>query len=193
MKKILSILLTVACILTLCGCDSQKTYTGKLEYQGKCIDYDFNVEVDTPILIREVEMVQYHKDDNGEVSLVLANYPIESFDNYINPEFNKEIESKLFYSELKINGVVLSEDMIKAIVYSDNVEKIKYTELDENICNKYGLILLDGSYVTASNDYNVGDIKVTYYYLNPNNIYNIQSSIIDSKLEPVDGYSISVE
>lgn len=190
MKKILITLLSILSILVLCGCSSVTTYTGKLEYTGTVKDEELNVEVDAPILIREVEMVQYYKDENGNVKTVLANYPIDSFDGYTNPEF--KMNNAIIHGELKINGVVLSEEMIKAIVYSDNVKKIK-VDVDGNSGNKLGLVYLDGSYVTASNDYELGDIKVTYYYIDGNNSYKLTGAIIDDKLDTCDKYLVEIE
>lgn len=182
MKRIIKslVLLSLLTILVSCG---EKTFTGKLEYSAKPQDEMFNVEVDAPILIRTVEMVQYYKNDNGEVIKVFSNEPIESFDNYVNPEFNNEIISEVFFNDISIDGIMLSEDLVKAIAYSENTIKKELKDLPEDELNKYNLVLVDGVYATANNDWEIGDLRISYSYVDKDDVYNISGKLKDDVLE----------
>lgn len=173
MKKILTVLLSILFLSLLCGCSKKETISGKLYYSEKVIDPDFGIEVDSPILIREVEMVQYFKNDNGDVEMVFANYPIESFDEKTNPEFPNYVTSEVFHEKLYINGIELSEGVIQNIINSADIPKIQLNDLPKDNGNKFNLVEYNGAYVTASNNWDIGDIRVTFYYLDKDNIYNL--------------------
>lgn len=163
MRKLI-ILFVLVSLLSLSGCSS--TFNGKVETFGNAVDDELGVTCDSAILVREVEMVQYYKYGDGKVELVLANYPIESFDSYNNPEFPEDITSKIFFSSVKIGNNELSEDQIKSLVYSNQEELTKLRDLPEDVGNKYGLILNDGAYISASNEWKIGEIRITYYIMN---------------------------
>ena len=175
-------------MLTACG---EKTYTGALRSESNASDSDLNISVDAPILVRNVEMVQYYKDEAGNVSSVLANYPIESFDGYTNPEFPKDITNKIFHSDIYIGENKLSNELVEAIVYSDGVKKTDLLDLPENNGNAYNLVYTNGSYVTASNDWQIGEIKVTYYYIDSKTMYEIVAKLEDGVLIYTDKFTIS--
>lgn len=181
MKRIITIFITLLLSLILVSC-GEKTYTGKLEYSGLVKDELLDVEVDAPILIRQVEMVQYYKDETGNVELVFANKPIESFDEYTNPDF-PDIQSEIFHNDVKLEGYSLSDNLIKYMAYSEDIEKIKLTDLKENeALYKNKLLLLDDAYASYGNEWKLGDIRITYYYLNPDNIYELTAKVSDNTL-----------
>ena len=182
MKRIIKLLILLSLLTILVSC-GEKTFTGKLEYSAKPLDEMFNVEVDAPVLIRTVEMVQYYKNDNGEVVKVFSNEPIESFDNYVNPEFNNEIISEVFFNDISIDGIKLSEDLVKAIAYSENTIKKELKDLPEDELNKYNLVLVDGVYATANNDWEIGDLRISYSYVDKDDVYNISGKLKDDVLE----------
>lgn len=189
MKSIkLTIILSILLLLCACG---EKTYTGALRSESNASDPDLNISVDAPILVRNVEMVQYYKDEAGNVSSVLANYPIESFDGYTNPEFPKDITNKIFHSDIYIGENKLSNELVEAIVYSDGVKKTDLLDLPENNGNAYNLVYTNGSYVTASNDWQIGEIKVTYYYIDSKTMYEIVAKLEDGVLIYTDKFTIS--
>lgn len=189
MKSIkLTIILSILLLLCACG---EKTYTGALRNESNAFDSDLNISVDAPILVRNVEMVQYYKDEAGNVSSVLANYPIESFDGYTNPEFPKDITNKIFHSDIYIGENKLSNELVEAIVYSDGVKKTDLLDLPENNGNAYNLVYTNGSYVTASNDWQIGEIKVTYYYIDSKTMYEIVAKLEDGVLIYTDKFTIS--
>lgn len=181
-KKKKIIIFIVVFIILIVGCTISlyfklnKKIEGKFTYSSLASDDRYGVEINSPILIREVEMVQYYKDENGKVELVFANYPIESFDNYNNPNFPEEIKSEVFYSEdIKFNDYELSEDVIDAIAYSD-IDKLEITELQVNDVLEDNLVCVDNALVSASNEWQLGEIRITYKYIDPSKEYSINSS-----------------
>ena len=68
---------------------------------------------------------------------ILANYPIESFDEYINPDFPQDLTNEVFYSSVKLNNVQLYSEQIKTLVYS-NADKLEtYDKLNDEYIAKY--------------------------------------------------------
>ena len=185
-KKI--ICLIIIFIIVIVGCTialyfvSNKTITGKFSYSTSAKDDRYGIEVDSPILIREVEMVQYYQNENGEAELVFANYPIDSFDNYINPEFPKDIQSKVFYSgDIKFAGYELNEDVINAIAYSD-IKKMEITKLQVDDVLEDNLVCTGNALVSASNEWQLGEIRITYKYIDSSKEYSIKSSINNNQI-----------
>ena len=160
MKKLSLILV----LFLICGCSN--IIKGNITAEGNTIDNELDIACDSPILVRNVEMVQYNKNESGEVELVLANYPIESFDSYTNPEFPENISNKIFHSSIYINGTELTDEQIECLVYNNQADLMKLTDLPEHNGNIYGLVLNDGSYISASNDWKLGEIRITYYTMN---------------------------
>ena len=159
-----------------------KSITGGFTYSTPARDDKYGIEIDSPILIREVEMVQYYQDENGEIKLVLANYPIESVDNYVNPEFPDDIQSDIFYSDdIKFAGYELSKDVINAIAFS-NIEKKEIKELQIDNVLEDNLVCAGNALVSASNDWQLGEIKITYKYIDCSKEYVIKAKIKDNEI-----------
>lgn len=194
-KKIIlsSILITIVVIVVFC-LFSYKKIVGKFSYSSPARDDMFGVSIDSPILIRKVEMVQYCKNEDGTVELVLSNYHINSFDDYINPDFPSDIKSEVFYSEdIEFSGYNLSADVIKEIAYSKSIEKIEATDFQVNDdISEYNLVYTDGSLVTASNEWELGEIKITYSYIDPSKEYIIKSSILNKSITYNPFFNISI-
>ena len=164
MKRLNKIFVVLCSLLVLTACSN--ILTGKIEATAGAKDDVLNVNTDAQILVRKVEMVQYTKDENGDVKLVLANYPIESFDEYTNPDFPQDLTNEVFYSSVKLNDVELDSEQVKTLVYS-NVDKLEpYDKLNEEYIAKYNLIKKDGCYITCSSDWELGDIRVSYQIMN---------------------------
>jgi len=173
----------VAALLLICF-PFEKSYEGKIESLTGAQDVDFNVQTNSAVLIRKVEMVQWYKDEKG-VRKVLSNMPIPSFsDNgteYKNPSFPTDIISKTFFGTAKIGDTKLGDDILGILAYN-GIEFKQITELDEDSANKYGMIHYEDGYVTSSNDWEIGDIRVTFYSLNDTNTYSITGTIVDGVL-----------
>lgn len=180
MKK-LSILLIILLLLTGCG---SKTYSGKIEVIEGAKDSEFGITTESALLYREVEMVQWINDEQG-VRLVLANYPIESFEydgkEYINPSF--PIESACFVGKSTISGVELSEDVLKAIMFSDIGAKTSVVEeLPISFRSDVDLVQYGSSYATGHNDWTLGDVKITFSYLDDDSSFTVKGSVKDNVL-----------
>ncbi len=176
MKKLSLAALILALVLLLASCGG-KEVSGKLEYTDKAKDSEFGVEVDAPILVRCVEMVQNYKDENGE-RLVLSNKKLESEVSASNPDFPEDVKEAIFCGEVKLNGTVLSEDAVKAIVYSETVVKNTLNELPKNGGNAFGLVYKDGAYVSASDEWKAGEIRVSYYYISEDDAVSVLDSFL---------------
>ena len=157
---------------------SSKDIIGTFSFNEVAIDNKYNVKSETGILIKKVEMVQYHKNGDGEVELVFANYPLESLDGYDNPEFPEDIVSEEYYSDsIKFGEYELSENAIHQIIENKAIEKVQLLNLPEDGAIKDNLVIVNGTYVTASNEWALGEIKITYYYIDMSQKFKINASI----------------
>lgn len=168
---------------------TNESASGKFVFENK-IDTEFNVSVDTPLLVRKVEMVQYCKDDNGNIEMVFSDKPIDSFDGYINPTFPSGITSEVFYDNTTLNGNLLSLDAAKTIAESD-IDMIKLEELPEDGGNHLNLVYYNGAYISASNNWKVGEIRVTFYYLDPNKTYSIKGIVNNNVIVSIDSITVN--
>ncbi len=165
--------------------DKRLYLNGDIKVIENAYDDEFDISVASPILIRNVEMVQYYKDDEG-VRMVLANYPIASFDDYINPDFSN-IRSKVFYGDSKINDIVLDETILKQIYINNFDSPLIYKQVEDLPLENgdvYNLVYNNGAYVTASDEWHLGDIRVTYYYLDEEELkdFTVVARCKDNKL-----------
>jgi len=144
---------------------------------GNVKDEVFNVETESSVLYREVMMVQKISDENGE-RLVLSNYQLDE-----SQLFESDVNSQYFYGDSKINGLSISDDLLEYIykVIRKQGNTIEVLAQDENSGNKFNLTLANGSYVTASDDWAIGDIKVSFSTIN-NDSLAIVGTIKDGKL-----------
>lgn len=160
--------------------NKQVLLSGKLINDSNAKDDLLGIETDSPVLIRNVSMVQWYKDEDG-IRLVLANYPLESFKDgdkeYNNPEFPNDITSEVFTGSVRIEGydLKIGSNVLKAL---SSLKQTTINELPENNGNNHNLTYVNGAYVTASDDWNLGDIKVTYSYIDVNELNDI--SILSS-------------
>jgi len=166
--------------------------TGDIKTISNAYDDELEIEVNSPILVREVKMAQYYKDNNG-VRLVLANYPIDSFTadgtNYQNPKFYSEVESKVFLGEASLNEYKLDEEALNLIAYKavQGSSLTQLTDLNPVKGFKYNLVKYEDAYITASDDWALGDVEITYYYLSEEDAanYTIAGNISGSNISPV--------
>ena len=176
--------------------------SGPMTIKGQAYDEVFDISVDDPVLIRNVEMVQWYKDEKG-IRLVFANYPLESFEEsgirYENPEF--PYYSEMFYGDTFIKDVRLDETYLDELLKKDlKLKDLK--QLPEENGLRYGLICLDGAYVSASDEWQLGEIKVYYTYLDDKDIPELiytgdldenKNLTMDSELKPIYDAAASLE
>lgn len=177
MKKILILLITLLCF-TACA---SKKISGVIDTKKGAIDELLAVESDYPALYRKVEMVQYYNDE-GTAKLVFANYHIDSFElngtKYENPELPTDIVSEVIAGEAYIGETALSQEVLAALIFNGG-STTRLTGLDPEAGNEYGLTYEDDYYITASNNWEVGDIRVSYYGLDDASTFNISGKISD--------------
>lgn len=162
---------------------------------GTVKDDLFDVEVDSAVLVRDVEMVQWYKDEEKGIRLVLANYQLDSFEDdgvkYENPKFYTDIKSEVFYGTATIKELEVDKSVLEGVVkefYKGNLEKTYYKDLVNDKNKAYDLVIRDGDYVTPSNEWQLGDVRVSYYYLDDTaitvvgNIHNSKISISNNGL-----------
>lgn len=191
-KKVSKTIIIILCILVILNIVSlgylyiitNSEISGKFIFTTKN-DTEFDISVDAPLLYRKVEMVQYHKDDSGNVEMVFSDKPIESFDSYVNPDFPQDITSKIFYENTTLDGKSLSLDSAIDIINSD-IEMVRLDSLSEDGGSEFGLVCQDNAYISASNEWNIGEIRVTFYYLDPNKTYSIKGIVNNNVIDRID-------
>ena len=150
--------------------DSSKSYDnqtvaingGFVSEQG-AYDEELLTGCDSAILLRDVKMLQWVNDEKG-VRLALANYPVDSFEvdgaKYENPKFYNELPRVVNHGVLKAGNVTIGNSALDAIANSSYVEKTTLENINENGGYKYKLTPYNGSFVTASDDWCIGEVKV---------------------------------
>ena len=137
-------------------------------------DSSTGVKSSKPILIKNVEMVQWIKDDDG-VRKVFANYKIDSFEDngkkYTNPDFPKGLNSELIYGKVTTGKrrIQLSHEVLNYLVNESGFIKedmfVQKTDLLEPEDDKYNLISTGDYLISASDDWEVGEVRISYYEL----------------------------
>ena len=190
MKKILILLITLLC---LTACASNKKISGVIDTKKGAVDELLAVESEYPALYRKVEMVQYFNDE-GTVKLVFANYHIDSFEldgtKYENPEFPTDLVSDVIAGEAYIGDTALSADVLSGIVFNGG-NTTRLTGLDPEAGNKFNLTYEDDYYITSSDEWVVGDIRVSYYGLDDASSFTITGKIKDGVITLTDKSEIS--
>ena len=88
--------------------------------KGAC-DEDFDIYVDSPVLIRKVEMYQYVEDKDKE-DVVTTDFsdkhePMQKTDEgtLTNPDFPDDVKSEIFYGKVQIgdSGLYLSDEILE--------------------------------------------------------------------------------
>ncbi len=153
------------------GDNSKIIVHGNILSKGVATDDLFGVSVTTPVLIRDVKMVQWTHDENG-ARMILANYPIESFEldgkKYNNPKF--PITSEVFYAPIEIEGLEIDNRFTSTMipeVHENYGTVIRKTVLEDlpHYSGELDLVSTGNSYVSASDEWKLGEIKVTYQYI----------------------------
>lgn len=145
--------------------------------KGAC-DEDFDIYVDSPVLIRKVEMYQYVEDKDKE-DVVTTDFsdkhePMQKTDEgtLTNPDFPDDVKSEIFYGKVQIgdSGLYLSDEILEKFSYKGYInlenqpEKLPVGGLADG-GSYLGLEPLDDyTYCTTCGEYyEVGDLRVTWY------------------------------
>lgn len=101
---------------------SLSLYTGPLTVESGAEDPDFDISVDSPVLIRKVEMYQYIAVGRDQYTRDFSeryerNLGAEKNDIYKNPQFPKGLESELFFGKVRIGDVLLGKEYLKNFSY----------------------------------------------------------------------------
>lgn len=143
---------------------------GALSWSGTVSDGLFGITVDSPLLVRNVEMVQWYKNVNDEVYLTLSSKKLPDFEfegkKYVNPEFPTDITYEVFTSPVTIgNGPLkLSDDLVRQLAGGANTayssaKTVKIQDLSFSIGEALGLDKYDGYYATPGEEWKPGDIS----------------------------------
>ncbi len=177
-------------------------YCGELKFEAGtdtgAYDDTFNVYIDSPFLMRKVEMVQFVGNADKGVRLEYSDAP-ESVTNdtgfYNNPPFPEFPKSKNFYGLLSIAGqkIYLSEPYLDKLSYKSYVNFKREGKLypvsglakGKTISGLYPLD--DHTYIPkGAEEAQLGDIRVTWYTIDPADLtgdYTAAGMLVGTVLE----------
>ena len=149
---------------------------GGLVSEELAFDEELQTGCNSAILLRDVKMLQWVNDEKG-TRLALANYPVESFtvDNatYTNPEFYKDLPRLVNHGILKAGNVSLDNSVLDLLANTSFVQKTQVTDINETSGFKFKLTPYNGSYVTASDEWSIGEVKVDLYEIADESLNNV--------------------
>lgn len=149
---------------------------GGLLSEETAYDEELQTGCNSAILLREVKMLQWVNDEKG-IRLALANYPIETFTvdgaTYTNPSFYNKLPRKVNHGLLKAGNVQIDNSVLDLLANTSFVQKTQVTEINENSGFKYQLTSYNGSYVTASDEWSIGEVKIDLYEITDEALANV--------------------
>lgn len=195
---VVSLLVVVFGIYTLNlsqkGPGEMEACTGALTVLEGARDPDFGISVDSPVLIRKVEMYQYVShgsqtvttdfSNNHEASQTVKELGQER--TLHNPMFPDEPKAKVFCGKVEIgdSGLLLSEKLL------NKFSLINYVDFDRQPAKLPVSGLADGprvfdleplddyTYATPGGDYwEVGDLRVTWYAVDPDDFAEVYTAV----------------
>ncbi|MDO5015512.1 MAG: hypothetical protein Q4E09_00635 [Eubacteriales bacterium] len=150
-------------------------YSGPLKLISNAYDPDFDIEVESPFLKREVEMYQFYENKQGFIKTDFFPEKVIG-DNFINPDFPSDIKNAIFYGDVTIGNenIHLDEGFLEKFSFSSYVDFSKENIIYQvtglpDIGEVKGLHLVDTSYYTdgTAKKWEVGDILVTWEAMDP--------------------------
>ena len=182
---------------------SLSLYTGPLTVESGAEDPDFDISVDSPVLIRKVEMYQYIAVGRDQYTRDFSeryerNLGAEKNDIYKNPQFPKGLESELFFGKVRIGDVLLGKEYLKKFSYPSffsEQPEIYPVNVEEGGSKRFGLELLDPyTYATpGGREWSIGDLKVSWYAVDDSGFavsYTAVGTVRDGVLSEGDGSSL---
>ena len=150
---------------------------GELTWESRPEDDLFLFSADSPALVRSVEMVQWYRNVNDEVYLTLYAEKLPDFEfdgkSYVNPDLPASMPAKVFSGGVRVDGIPLSDEAVSQLtggdrmILSSALRKADITDLPLETGEKFGLAKYDGFYATPGEEWTVGDISVSFYYVSP--------------------------
>lgn len=177
---------------------------GDLQVVESPLDQQFNQQTDQPVLIRHVQMFQWHEMQYGGPPAYDQDWedkPIDS-SRFIHPEGHSNpgvfpIQSQQFYSNsVRLNDFILSPTLLHALVGSDTIAP-NLRNLPSNLAASFSLY--DGHLVTSAVPSNpqVGDLRVGWEVV-PTQSVTVVAKVDGNKLIPAGdatdglGYAVQV-
>ncbi len=180
------------------GVGDMELARGKFIVEAGAVDPDFGIETDGVILVRKVEMYQYKEDpsidyyDTGFYEEHMPSFTIKKRDRdvtYSNPEFPEDMKTKVFCGKVLLgdSGLYVADEMLEKFNLESYVDfknehtLERVTDLPVDRGNSYGLTLYDGYYANGSESWEIGDLKVTFYVLMPEDdmVYTVAGDVHD--------------
>lgn len=167
--------------LSVKGPGDIEVYTGTLNLEEGAEDTDFDIYVDSVILMRKVEMYQYVREgkdviidfsEKSEGTIIVDDV------EYENPKFPKIPRSKIFYGKVTIgdSGLYLSDGILKKfslnnyINFDDQPDKLPVSGMAEKDMY-FGLEPIDDfTYASPGEYWEIGDLRVTWYGIDPEDL-----------------------
>lgn len=139
---------------------------GGLVTDETAYDKELETGCDSAILLREVKMLQWVNDGKG-IRLALVNYPIDSFEvegkKYTNPNFYNQLYRVVNHGVLMAGNIKIDSSVLDLLANTSFVEKTQVEDVNINVGAKYGLAPYNGSYVSASDEWSIGEAKIDLY------------------------------
>ena len=173
-----------------------EAYTGKLTLLEGAHDSDFDIKVDSPILIRKVEMYQYVEKEKASNTVREDFYDkhkpeIKITKNekeyiYKNPKFPSEPKAEIFYGKMKIGDtdLLLSDEILEKFSFDSYINfekqpKILNVSGLKNGKKTLNLVPIDDYTYSNSVDgvWDVGDLRVTWYTIDPNELAEVYTAV----------------
>lgn len=174
------------------GPDDIEVYTGKLTLLEGAEDQEFGIKVDSPILIRKVEMYQYYKfneklrkrfSDKHEPQVKMEIFKKERI--FKNPAFPSEPKAEVFCGKVKIgdSNLLLSDEILekfslkKYVNFETQPEKLEVSGL-KNGKKVFDLVPIDDNTYSNSvdGDWDVGDLRVTWYSIDLDDLADVYTA-----------------
>lgn len=150
---------------------------GNVVWNGEATDDLFGISVNSPLLIRKVETVQWYKSRNDEVYLTLSDKQLPDFEydgkSYTNPQLNTQYTTEFFTADTTLAGLKVSSSLISQLAggtgtdFSSQIPMVTIDELPFGAGEVAGLDRFGSFYATPGDEWQPGDIVVSFSYLDP--------------------------
>ena len=155
--------------------------SGRIAGEGySAVDDTFDIEVDTPLLKRKVEVYQWVKKQGAHSQRKDDEYYEREWSDanpilYGSNPWEKPYENKTFYSTVKLGSYEISTDLVSKL--EPLGERVTVEGLSSRTAEKFGMVLADDFYYIYQDldvDYvEVGDARISYSALDISDLREI--------------------